>query len=134
MQNLTIKETNTSPTVIINFSELLFEISGVSLMDEPSSFYEQIFSYIDTHYYQVVQSIYQRTSPQLTLHFYMKQIGPADMQMFRKIDKQFSEIGEFTTYVYWYYNPNKEDSVLLADEVEKTFINPTRLIPNSVHV
>lgn len=134
MQNLSIKETDTSPTVIINFPELLFEISGVSLMDEPASFYEQIFSYIDTNYYQVVKSIHQRNSPQLTLHFYMKKIGNADMEMFRKTDKLFSEIGEFTTYVYWYYNPNKEDSVLQAQKVEKTFINPTRLIPNSVHV
>lgn len=131
---LYINETFSSPKVVINFPELLFEISGVSMVDDPESFYEPVFNHIDEHYYQVLNSIYQRSSPQLTLHFYMKETGAADMEIFRKIDKRFSEIGEFTTYIYWYYNPGKETSVKCAVEVEKTFTNSTRLIQNSVHV
>lgn len=120
-----------SPKVVIDFTQILFEISGNSCVDEPLAFYQPIFKYIDDNFYQVKDSIYQRANPSLTLHFYLRHVGLRDIEMIRQIDGQFFPIQEFKTYVHWHYNPNDEESVERANNVQRTFLNPIRLIPDS---
>lgn len=129
---LYINASHNSPKVVIDFTQILFEISGDSCVDEPLAFYNPIFQYIDSHFYQVKDSIYQRANPSLTLHFYLRYVGLQDIEMIRQIDGIFFPIQEFKTYIRWYYNPNDDESVERANNVQNTFLNPIRIIPNSV--
>lgn len=123
-----------TPKIIINFQELLFEISGVSMHDDPEAFYEPMMAYIRDNFYQVSQSVYSPGAPSLTLQFYLSQTGEADLQALQKLDHFMHGITEFRTFIYWYYNPQKPASVATATRVQQHFQNPVRLIENSVHV
>lgn len=127
-----LEATDNSPKVVIDLPALLFEVSGISAMSDPRPFYEQIFRHLDEHLHEVASSIYQRGEPQLTLHFYLRYAAMADLLMLRQLDKQLSGIQLFKTYIYWYYNPDLEDTVDLAREVSQTFLNPVRLIYHSL--
>ena len=131
---LYIKASNNSPKIVIDFSQILFEISGDTFLDEPLTFYQPVFQYIYSNFYQVKDSIYQRGNPSLTLHFYLRYIGLQDIEMIRQIDWIFFDIQEFTTFIYWYYNPENHESFEQANDVKNTFLNHVRLIPNSVDV
>lgn len=123
-----------SPKIIINFEELLFEISGISMLDDPDAFYEPMMAYVRDHFYQVSQSVYDRGAPSLTIHFYLSQTGDSDLHVLQKLDGFMHEISEFRTFIYWYYNPAKPKASETALKVQQTFKNPVRLIENSVHV
>nr|HPH32722.1 hypothetical protein [Chitinophagaceae bacterium] len=79
-------------------------------------------------------SSYQRSSPQITLHFYMGMIASTDLEMIRKIDELFNGIKEFTTYNYWYFHPGIKESIEQGERVKSLFLNSTRLISDSVHI
>lgn len=130
---LSIMPTDKSPKIIIDFTTLLFEVSGSSILDEAVLFYKPIFEYIYENFYQVANSIYHYQSVSLTLHFYLREIGEQDLQMIRKIDDLFFKIQEFKTYIYWYYDYNNPNAHKIAEEVQQTFKNNVRLIGNSVH-
>lgn len=123
-----------TPQIIIDFQQLLFEISGNSAASDPAAFYQPVLDYIYDNFYEVNNSIYQRSSPQLTLHFYMGTIAHADMEMIRKIDELLNRIKEFTTYIYWYFHPERKESIEQGEWVKLQFLNPTRLISDSVHI
>ena len=126
--------TANTPQIIIDFPQLLFEISGNSAASDPAAFYQPVLDYIYDNFYEVNNSIYQRSSPQLTLHFYMGTIAPADLEMIRKIDELLNRINEFTTYIYWYFHPERKESIEQGERVKSLFLNSTRLISDSVHV
>lgn len=126
--------TANTPQIIIDFPQLLFEMSGNSTANDPAAFYQPVLDYIYSNFYEVNNSIHQRSSPQLTLHFYMGSIAPADLEMIRKIDELFHRINEFTTYNYWYFHPGKEESIEQGEKIKTLFLNTTRLIADSVHV
>lgn len=126
--------TANTPQIIIDFPQLLFEMSGNSTSNDPATFYQPVLDYIYSNFYEVNNSIHQRSSPQLTLHFYMGSIAPADLEMIRKIDELFHRINEFTTYNYWYFHPGKEESIEQGEKIKTLFLNTTRLIADSVHV
>lgn len=126
--------TTNTPQIIIDFPQLLFEISGNSAASDPASFYQPVLDYVYNNFYEVNNSIHQRSSPQLTLHFYMGTIAPADLEMIRKIDELFHRIKEFTTYNYWYFHPDRKESIEQGEWVKGKFLNQTRLIADSVHV
>lgn len=128
-----IKETKNSPKIVIDFPKLLFEISGVSTLENPLLFYQPIFNYISADFYQIKDSIYQRNTTSITLHFYLKYAGMQDVEMIREIDRLFFQIKEFTTYIYWHYNPYNPESVELANDIKNTFLNYVRLIEDNVH-
>lgn len=125
---LYIKATARSPKVVIDFRQVLFEISGNSYIDEPLTFYQPIFQYITENFYEVHNSTYYRGAPKLTLHFYLEYVSAQNVLMLRQLDWMFYQIKEFSTYVYWYYDPNEEAEVALALDVQETFLNPVRLI------
>jgi len=129
---LYIKASKNSPKIVINFDELLFEISGNSFLDEPLDFYQPVFQYIDANFYQVKHSIHQwewgRQMPTLTLAFYLQYLGLQDTEMIRQIDWQFFQIKDFTTFVHWHYDRKDEESVEQANDVKNTFLNQVRLI------
>ena len=129
-----IKATENTPQIIIDFPQLLFEISGNSTADDPAAFYQPVLDYIYNNFYEISNSSYQRSSPQITLHFYMGTIAPADLEMIRKIDEQLNGIKEFTTYNCWYFHPDKKESIEQGERVKALFLNSTRLIADSVHV
>ena len=128
------RATTNTPQIIIDFPQLLFEISGNSTASDPAAFYQPVLDYIYSNFYEVNNSIHQRSSPQLTLHFYMGAIAPADLEMIRKIDDLFHRIKEFTTYNYWYFHPDRKESIEQGELVKEKFLNQTRLIADSVHV
>ena len=126
--------TANTPQIIIDFPQLLFEMSGNSTVNDPATFYQPVLDYIYSNFYEVNNSIHQRSSPQLTLHFYMGSIAPADLEMIRKIDELLNGIKEFATFNYWYFHPGKKESIEQGEWVKELFLNQTRLIPDSVHV
>lgn len=126
--------TTNTPQIIIDLPQLLFEISGNSAASDPADFYQPVLDYIYENFYEVNNSIYQRSSPQLTLHFYMGTIATGDLEMIRKIDELFNGIKEFTTYNYWYFHPGKKESIEQAEHAKSLFLNSTRLIADSVHI
>lgn len=128
------KATDNTPQIIIDFPQLLFEISGNSAADDPAAFYQHVLDYIYNNFYEISNSSYQRSSPQITLHFYMGKVSPADLEMIRKIDEQLNGIKEFTTYNYWYFHPDKKESIEQGERVKALFLNSTRLIADSVHI
>ena len=128
------KATENTPQIIIDFPQLLFEVSGNSTADDPAAFYQPVLDYIYNNFYEISQSICQRSSPQITLHFYLGTIAPADLEMIRKIDELLNGIKEFTTYNCWYFHPDKKESIEQGERVKALFLNSTRLIADSVHV
>ena len=128
------RATANTPQIIIDFPQLLFEISGNSAADDPAAFYQHVLDYIYNNFYEISYSSYQRSSPQITLHFYMGKVSPADLEMIRKIDEQLNGIKEFTTYNYWYFHLDKKESIEQGERVKALFLNSTRLIADSVHV
>ncbi|MCU0439254.1 MAG: DUF1987 domain-containing protein [Raineya sp.] len=127
-----IEASKNSPKVYIDFEQLLFEISGISVLDEPLAFYQKIFKYIENDFYLVKNALFQNEKkPNLTLHFYLRYIGVQDKEMLRQIDWLFFHIKEFTTFIYWYYNPEDEDQVELANDIQSKFLNQVRLIHHS---
>ncbi len=128
------KATENTPQIIIDFPQLLFEVSGNSTADDPAAFYQPVLDYIYNNFYEISQSICQRSSPQITLHFYLGTIAPADLEMIRKIDELLNGIKEFTTYNCWYFHPGKKESIEQGERVKAMFLNSTRLIADSVHV
>jgi len=128
------KATENTPQIIIDFPQLLFEVSGNSTADDPAAFYQPVLDYIYNNFYEISQSICQRSSPQITLHFYLGTIAPADLEMIRKIDELLNGIKEFTTYNCWYFHPGKKESIEQGERVKALFLNSTRLIADSVHV
>jgi hypothetical protein len=129
---LYILATDKSPKIYIDFTQVLFEVSGSSNLDNPEEFYQPVFQYICDNFYQVKDSIYQRSSPSLTLHFYINHLGQKDFEMLQKMDSFLSKVEEFKTYVFWYYKPDQIESVEQANKVKSSFSNYVRLIENSV--
>ncbi len=127
---LNIQPTSKTPFVLIDFTELYFEMRGNSVNQTPLQFYDPIFKYIDDYFFQVNHSIYLREYSFLTLHFYMEFIAYQDFEMIRQIDWIFYHIEEFKTFINWYYDPNDEDYTEQANDVKMTFRNPVRLITN----
>lgn len=131
---LYIKPTSNSPKIVVDFSSLLFEVSGISKLENALEFYQPVFDYINDNFFQIKDSIYQRNTVSITLHFYIKYAGIQDILMLRQIDWLFSRCKEFTTYIYWYYNPYKTDSIELANDINHTFLNNVRLIEHSLNL
>ena len=131
---LYINPNTVSPKIYIDFTKLLFEVSGISVLDDPRAFYQPVISYVENNFYQVKDSIYQRGNPSLTLHFYLRETGIYDLLMIRQLDHVLHKISEFKTYIIWYYNPFIESTVETGKEVENTFLNTVRLVKDSVHI
>jgi hypothetical protein len=131
---LFIQQTEKSPKVNIDFTQVLFEVSGTSCMEDPSPFYNHILEYISSNFYEVQQSTYYPGKPNLVLHFYMRNIGWNDIEMIRKIDAFLFSIDEFKTAICWYYNPAKNVLAEKAFFMRDNCLNRVRLVEDSVHV
>lgn len=131
---LSIKPTSNSPKIIIDFKEVLFEVSGVSKLEDPATFYNPVLRYIQDNFFDVQNSIHYSGAPSLTIHFYLSEVADRDLEMIAQIDDFLSRVSEFRTYIYWYFNDEKPLSVSTAERVKQTFKNFTRLIKNNVWV
>lgn len=126
-----LNATEFSPKIVINFNEILFEMSGTSKLEDPNAFYQPVIEYVKTNFFEVQNSIHYSGEPRLTLHFYMKKVDPGDMEKIREIVEFIASIQEFRSGVYWYYNPNDENSTRQAQEVKQTFAAQVRLLENT---
>ena len=106
MTNINIKGTEDSPSVIIDFDNGIFEISGRSMPENVKSFYEPIIDSISS----VAADISQYPHP---IHFTFKMIyfNTASSKIILDILlilEEMHKAGKDIT-IHWYYKENDED-------------------------
>jgi hypothetical protein len=110
MNNINIKGTDDTPSVILDKDKGLFEISGRSLPEDVNMFYEQILDWIDEY----AKSPNDRTE----FNFKLEYFNTASSKVILDILLKFEEIVENgkEVVIKWHYHEDEEDMLEAGEE------------------
>lgn len=110
MEIIKIKGTEDTPSVILDKEQNLFEISGRSLPEDVSMFYEPILSWID----QYAEAPNETT----VFNFKLEYFNTASSKVILDILLKFEEIHENgnKVVVKWHYREDEEDMLEAGEE------------------
>ncbi|MGV8829992.1 MAG: DUF1987 domain-containing protein [Breznakibacter sp.] len=110
MEIIKIKGTEDTPSVILDKGQNIFEISGRSLPEDVSMFYEPILSWIDE---------YAESPNALTVfNFKLEYFNTASSKVILDILLKFEDINEKgnKVVVKWHYREDEEDMLEAGEE------------------
>ena len=109
MEPLRIDATNTTPEVLLNATEGIIAISGVSDEEDALGFYFPVIQWLDA--YQ------QKPASETTLTIQLKYFNTASAKALYEIVKRVAHVRnrEHTATVHWYYD---QDDPVLKDDIE----------------
>lgn len=110
MEIVKIQGTEDTPAVVLDKNQGIFEISGRSLPEDVSMFYEPILNWIDQY----------AESPNATTHFNFKleYFNTASSKVILDILLKFEDIheGGNKVVIKWHYNEDDEDMLEAGEE------------------
>lgn len=110
MDAIKIMDTDDTPKVILDPDNGVFEISGKSLPEDVTSFYEPILSWLDTY----AESPLEKTEFSFKLIYFNTASSKALLDVLMKLE-ELSEAGN-EVLVKWYYPDDDEDMEEAGEE------------------
>lgn len=110
MEIIKIKGTEDTPSVILDKDQNIFEISGRSLPEDVSMFYEPILSWIDDYA--------EAPNAQTVFNFKLEYFNTASSKVILDILLKFEDIHEKgnKVVVKWHYREDEEDMLEAGEE------------------
>lgn len=110
MEIIKIKGTEDTPSVILDKDQNIFEISGRSLPEDVSMFYEPILSWIDEYA--------EAPNAQTVFNFKLEYFNTASSKVILDILLKFEDIHEKgnKVVVKWHYREDEEDMLEAGEE------------------
>lgn len=108
MQSLIVQQTDSSPKVVLNPGENVFEISGDSRPENANEFYAPILLWLDSY---AVSTSKNKPSNKITFKFDFEYLNSISIKYVFEILKRIETVRKNGTdiEVYWYYNKRDED-------------------------
>ncbi|MBP8791492.1 MAG: DUF1987 domain-containing protein [Breznakibacter sp.] len=110
MEIIKIKGTEDTPSVILDKGQNVFEISGRSLPEDVSMFYEPILSWIDEYA--------EAPNAETVFNFKLEYFNTASSKVILDILLKFEDINEKgnKVVVKWHYREDEEDMLEAGEE------------------
>ena len=110
MEIIKIKGTEDTPSVILDKGQNVFEISGGSLPEDVSMFYEPILSWIDEYA--------EAPNAETVFNFKLEYFNTASSKVILDILLKFEDINEKgnKVVVKWHYREDEEDMLEAGEE------------------
>lgn len=110
MEIIKIKGTEDTPSVILDKGQNIFEISGRSLPEDVSMFYEPILSWIDEYA--------EAPNAETVFNFKLEYFNTASSKVILDILLKFEDINEKgnKVVVKWHYREDEEDMLEAGEE------------------
>ena len=112
MSNLYLAAGKNSPEVKLNPDDGYFELSGVSLLENPTSFYENI--------YLAISDYGQSPKPLTSVNFKLRYFNTSSSKAILKVLIMFADLHKrlMRVKVNWYYDADDEDMHDTAKDLE----------------
>lgn len=112
MSNLYIAAGKNSPEVKINNEEGYFELGGISILENPTAFYEQI--------YNAITEYGKNPRPETSVNIKLKYFNTSSSKAVLKVLLLFAAMHKRLTRikVNWYYDMSDEDMHDTAKDIE----------------
>lgn len=110
MESLILEGTGDTPKITLDKSNGIFEVSGCSLPEDTSSFFEPIVNWLDTYS--------KDPNDRTVFEFKLEYFNTASSKMFLEIFSQFEELKASgkEVLVKWYYDEDDEDMEMAGQE------------------
>jgi glucuronate isomerase len=125
MDNLFIKETETTPEINFHYQQGLLEIKGVSIPEDTEEFYSQLLEYIDQ--YTQAPSPSNRTM----VHFKLIYTNTSTSAIISRIIRNFNvlkDTPEHDVEIRWYYEDGDDDMRDIGNDFQGFSAVPFKLI------
>lgn len=121
MDGYFIRATGSTPSIEMNPSKGLLEITGVSTPDDPLSFYGHIFS--------LVHEFEKTNNPEIMVNFGLKNITGSTTYIYILVKKLISLANDGRKVVFnWYYEKNNEKILEAGKEISEHYQHPFNFI------
>lgn len=110
MESLILEGTGDTPKIVLDKANGVFEVSGCSLPEDTSSFFEPIVNWLNGYI--------QDPNEQTTFEFKLEYFNTASSKMFLEIFSQFEQLKATGkgVLVKWYYDEDDEDMEMAGQE------------------
>lgn len=123
METLNFEGTEDTPTILIDKSKMIFQISGRSLPEDVTSFYKPVIDWID--------SFSQNPSESLNMEVKLEYFNTASSKIILDILMMLEEIhqiGSSQIKVFWLYDKRDDDMLEAGEEYKDLVEIPFELI------
>ncbi len=124
MENIFIKETDTTPEISFNYQRGLLEIKGVSIPEDTEDFYEYLLNYLNLY----IQEPQNMTT---TVSFKLIYINTSTSAIMARIIKVLEKLHgpKHSVTARWYYEEGDEDMKEIGSDFRAFTALPFVLIP-----
>ena len=122
MKNLIIKEDNNTPGVILDYDKGIIELSGKSIPDRASNFYEPVMEWINKYI--------QNPNSETTFNFKLEYANTGSEKYLLDILRRMESLHKSgkKCKVDWYYEEDDEDIFETGEDYKKYLDVPFNLI------
>ncbi len=105
METLTIKKTKTTPLIEFDKRSGLMKITGRSIPENSSKFYEPILKWIDKYNLEPCK----QTTLKIYLEYFNTSSSKYLYELFKRLEELHNKVGENKVQVEWFYEEGVEE-------------------------